>query len=259
MTTDVELLSEKARRQAAQVEAGLAPPPANHGSPGVIEWVQLTPAISPEKLRDVCEEAKSMGYGALCLPSPWVRKAADLLSGTEARLTVPIGFPLGTAPQEAVMLEARAALAEGAGGINAVFPVHRLRSPQKTCLRQEMENLREATRGARLSFYLETAVMNDEEIVSAVRLAEIARADGVIGGTGCFGFPSVREVALLKCAAPDWMEVGVAIDTAVKSRDRAALFLAAGAGRLLSENPGPFFGQHRPPGGPGCLDTEESI
>ncbi len=242
MTTDIELLSRKAGRQAALAEAGLSELLTPDALQGMIEWVRLRPFLSVEETSELCDEAVRRGYKALCLPLPWAGMAAAHLAASPVRVSTPVAFPLGTSPSEVKLLEVRAAVSENIGEINVVFPVHRLKSGDKYGLRSEMDKIREAAEGSILSFYIETPLMDDEEIITAVRAAEMARADRVTGGTGSFGYPSIREVALLRCAAPERMEVGAAVDSTAKGAKLLPFLVAAGAGRILAEDPALLLG-----------------
>jgi len=237
MTTDIELLSKKAGRQAALAEAGLADLPREADPAGRIEWVRLRPFFTGDDIREMCDEALLRGYRCISLPLPWAAEAASLLHSAPVRVSTAVSFPLGTSPQEAKVLETMSARMGENVDINVVLPVYRLAAGDKSGLRAEMENIREAAEGAVLSFYVETPMLDDEKIISAVRSAEMARADRVIGGTGVFGFPTIRDVALLRCAAPDWMEVGTAVESTAKGARLLPFLVAAGVGSILAENP----------------------
>lgn len=237
MATDIELLSRKAGRQAALAEAGLADLPPEADLAGKIEWTRLRPLLSGEEIREMCEEAVRSGYHCICLPLPWASHAVSLLASTPVRVSTAVAFPLGTCIQETKVLETMSARSVINADINVVLPVYRLAAGDKAGLRAEMQKIREAAEGAVLSFYVETPLLNEEEIITAVRAAEMARADRVIGGTGVFGFPTIKEVALLRCAAPDWMEIGAAAESTAKGARMLPFLAAAGAGSILAENP----------------------
>ena len=237
MTTDIELLSKKAGRQAALAEAGLANLPQEADPSGRIEWVRLRPFFSGDDILKICDEAVLRGYRCISLPLPWAAEAASFLLPAPVRVSTAVAFPLGTSPLEVKVLETTSAMALKNVDINVVLPVYRLAAGDKAGLRAEMEKIREAAEGAVLSFYVETPMLDDESIISAVRSAEMARADRVIGGTGFFGFPAIREVALLRCAAPDWMEVGTTVESTAKGARLLPFLVAAGAGSILAENP----------------------
>lgn len=237
MTTDIELLSRKAGRQAALAEAGLADLPPETELSGKIEWIRQRPFFSCDEVREMCEEAVRCGYRCLCLPLPWAAHAASYLFSAPVRVSTAVAFPLGTCTQEVKVLETRSARLIENVDINVVMPVYRLAAGDKAGLRAEMEKIREAAEGAVLSFYVETPLLDDEGIITAVRAAEMARADRVIGGTGAFGFPTIKDVALLRCAAPDWMEIGAAVESTAKGARLLPFLTAAGAGSILAENP----------------------
>ncbi len=175
MTTDIELLSKKAGRQAALAEAGLANLPQEADPSGRIEWVRLRPFFSGDDILKICDEAVLRGYRCISLPLPWAAEAASFLLPAPVRVSTAVAFPLGTSPLEVKVLETTSAMALKNVDINVVLPVYRLAAGDKAGLRAEMEKIREAAEGAVLSFYVETPMLDDESIISAVRSAEMAR------------------------------------------------------------------------------------
>ena len=93
MTTDIELLSKKAGRQAALAEAGLADLPREADPAGRIEWVRLRPFFTGDDIREMCDEALLRGYRCISLPLPWAAEAASLLHSAPVRVSTAVSFP----------------------------------------------------------------------------------------------------------------------------------------------------------------------
>lgn len=239
MATDIELLSQKAGRQAALAEAGMAAVQHEETMKGGIEWAVFTPFISPEDLESLCRRALEKKTAGLFLPLPYVHQALSLTSESgNVKVFASIASPSGTDSDASVCAGILAAREAGASGIIAALPVHRLKAGDKAGVRSVLEKIRDAAGPLILSVTIETGLMNDEEIITAVRCAEIARADRVIGSSGFWGFSTIRETALLRCAAPDWIKVGVTIECPFAEWKNIFPFFAAGADFIISAVPG---------------------
>ncbi len=238
MTTDLELLSKKARRQAALAEAGLLP---RHGPEDVlirVEYSLLTPVLDEAMLSNACALAGENKLASLCVPAPWIGKAVAFLRESEVEPACVIDFPFGGAPLEAKKIESLSASVEGAKEIQTPIPLHRLKKNDKNGLRRELETLRSVLLHSKLTLVVETALLSDEEIINAVRAAELARADRVKGGSGFWGATSLHGAAILRCAAPDWMGVTAVLETGAEKK--ALPLLSAGADRLSTSSPKSF-------------------
>lgn len=242
MATDIELLSRKAGRQAALAEAGMLSLLPVSDLPGKIESVRLFPFLSHQELKEMCLQAKSDKFAAICVPLPWVDKALQLLSNSSVRVSTVVSFPLGVSPGEIKCEETQMARLAGAAEIKVALAIHKLKIGDKSGLRNEMEKIREAAGPSMLSFFIETTMLSDAEVITAVRSAEMARAEWVIGGSGFWGFTSIKETALLRSAAPDWMKVAVTVSPSCKGAKNILPLLAAGAERIMSEVPENILG-----------------
>lgn len=246
MTTDLELLSKKARRQAAMAEAGLLPHPGQEDIFQGMEYTLLTPALEETVLFDACNTASANRLASLCIPSPWIGKACRFLLESKTALSSVVAFPFGTSPVEAKKIEAFAAAAAGAKEVQVSISAYMLKTNERNGLRREMEELRSVLVKSELTFIIETSLLSDEEIIAIVRAAELAGAERIKGGSGFWGATSLHGAAILRCAAPDWMGVTAVLDAG--NAKNALPLLAAGADRLSTSSPKDFPGFIEEPG-----------
>ena len=239
MTTDLELLSGVARRRAAQAEAGMFDLGKGFDLPSRIEHTALRPLLSEGELESLCALALGRNFAALCVPLPWIGATKDLLSPGSVSPAAAISYPLGTSPVEIQEEETRRAINSGAREISVTLSHWKLKKPDTSELRREMERLREVSEGASLSFTLETSMLSEEEIIAAVRLAELARADWVRCGSGLWGNSAIGEIALLKSAAPDSMKICASVEAAREGNGFRSIYplFAAGADRVSTSSP----------------------
>lgn len=237
MATDLELLSGIARRRAAQAEAGMFDLGEGFNLTSRIEHVALRPLLSESELEAICALALAQNFAAVYVPLPWIGAARNLLSSGSVFTAAAISYPLGTSTIETQEEETRRAIDSGAQVISVTLAHWKLKMPDTGELRREMERLGEIAEGVFLSFTLETSMLTEEEMITAVRLAELARANWVRSGCGLWKNAGIGEIALLKSAAPDSMKICVSAEKEGNcSRNLPPLF-AAGADRISTSSP----------------------
>ena len=237
MATDLELLSGMARRRAAQAEAGMFTLEEGFDLSSRIEYTVLRPHLSAEELEALCALALAWNLAAVCVPLPWIEAARKLLSTGTVSVVAAISYPLGTSPKEIQEAETRYAIDSGAQEISVTLAHWKLKKPDTSELRREMESLRELSEGVTLSYTIETSLLSDEEMITAVRLAELARANWVKSGCGLWQNPGIGEIALLKSAAPDSMKICASAEKERNGSRNILPLFAAGADRISTSSP----------------------
>ncbi len=226
-----------ARRRAAQAEAGMFTLEEGFDLPSRIEHTALRPFLSEVELETICARALAGNFAALCVPLPWIGAARSLLSSGTVSVAAAISYPLGTSPFEIQAAETRCAIESGAQEISVTLDHWKLKKTDTSELRREMESLREISEGVSLSFTLETSMLSDEEMITAVRLAELARANWVRSGCGLWKNAGIGEIALLKSAAPDSMKICASAEKERSGSRNILPLFAAGADRISTSFP----------------------
>ena len=60
-----------------------------------IDHTLLKPEASEEQILNLIEEAKVYDFASICVNPTWTEFAAEQLKGSDVKVCVPIGFPLG--------------------------------------------------------------------------------------------------------------------------------------------------------------------
>jgi len=211
--TDVDLLTQKAKKQAALAEAGLLPKPPFETLRSLVDHTLLKPGYTDEEIVNLCHEAKHFGFPSVCVPSLAVSLARRCLADTDLRIVAAIGFPLGTSPISTKMDEIAFALAQGAHEIEAVPHLSYLRNGRKAEFQEELFLLRRKTQGKICSVVVETSLLSCEEIICATRLISHAEADFIRSGTGFFGGSRFIDAALMYVASSSAIRIKASGDT----------------------------------------------
>ena len=165
--TDVDLLAQRARKQAALAEAGLLKKPPLQELRSFVDHTLLKPGYSDENIISLCKEAISFGFASVCLPSLAVPLAVECLAGTKVRVTAAVGFPFGASPIATKISEILFALERGAHEIDVVLHLSNIKGNRKRELQEELATLRRETRGKVLNVVVETSQLSYEEIIQS--------------------------------------------------------------------------------------------
>lgn len=184
----------------------------------------------------LCEEAAEYDFMSVCINPTWVKKAAELLSGTDVKVCTVIGFPLGANTSEVKAFEAENAIQNGATEVDMVINIGALKGGNDALVQSDIESVVNVSKGRALSkVIIETALLTNEEKIRACELAKKAGADFVKTSTGfSTGGATLEDIKLMRATVgPD---MGVKASGGVRTTEDAKQFIEAGATRLGSSN-----------------------
>lgn len=196
-----------------------------------IDHTLLKPEATKAQIEKLCAEAKEYQFMSVCVNPTWVSYSAELLKGTEVKVCTVIGFPLGANSHAVKGFETAQAIQDGATEVDMVINVGALKSGDLDLVRKDMQAVVQAAGGVLTKVIIETALLTDEEKVTACRIAKEVGADFVKTSTGfSTGGATVADVALMrKTVGP---EMGVKASGGIRDHKTAQAMIEAGANRL---------------------------
>ena len=196
-----------------------------------IDHTLLKPDATPEQIRRLCTEADENGFASVCVNPAYVPLAAELRTDSAVNVCTVIGFPLGMNATAIKAAEALKAVQDGADELDMVIQVGQLKSGNLAYVEDDIRAVVEAGGGRLVKVIIETALLTDEEKVTACQLAQRAGADFVKTCTGFSGgAASVHDIALMrKTVGPD---MGVKASGGVRDYASAVALIEAGATRI---------------------------
>ncbi|MCL2745916.1 MAG: deoxyribose-phosphate aldolase [Coriobacteriia bacterium] len=212
-----------------------------------IDHTNLAPNASETDIRLLCAEAMEYDFAAVCISPIWVKLAADLLHDSEVKVCTVIGFPTGAHAASVKLTEAKLALANGAQELDTVINNIALQTDNLETLREDIAPLADAAHaaGAILKVILETALLNDNEIIRACEICWDFGADYVKTSTGMLlpGMTadgktgaSIHAVQLMASKARGISglgdPMGVKASGGIRDRKTALVMIEAGATRI---------------------------
>jgi deoxyribose-phosphate aldolase len=156
-----------------------------------------------------------------------------LLKGTDVKVCTVIGFPLGASAPDVKVFEAETALRDGATEIDMVINIGALKGRDYTLVARDIAGVVKLghAAGALVKVIIETALLSEEEKVTACLLAKEAGADYVKTSTGFSGGgATVSDIALMRRVVGP--EMGVKASGGVKDYADAKSLVEAGATRI---------------------------
>jgi deoxyribose-phosphate aldolase len=207
--------------------------PQDSSLAGMIDHTLLKPDATSDKIAQLCFEARKYHFASVCVNPTHVKLCADLLRGSDVKVCTVIGFPLGATATEVKAFETRNALDNGATEIDMVINIGALKAGELDLVAKDIHGVVETGHAADalVKVIIETALLNDEEKVTACLLAKEAGADYVKTSTGFSGGgATVHDIELMcKTVGPT---LGVKASGGVHSREEAEALVAAGATRI---------------------------
>ncbi len=146
----------------------------------------LRPEMDTETVRKGCEIAKVYDTASVCVKPCDLKLAAEILKGSDVKLSTVIGFPHGSNKTEVKVLEAQLAMDEGAEELDMVLNIGRLISGDVATVASDIHAVVQAAhaRNVLVKVIFENSYLNEEQKIAACKICEDAGADFVKTSTG---------------------------------------------------------------------------
>ncbi len=201
-----------------------------------IDQTNLKPQATEEEMRKFLEEAKKYDFCGVAIMPAWAPLASKILKGSDVKIVVAIGFPLGTIPTELKVEEVKWVLENSSNcEIDMVMNIPLLKSGKYVAVRKDIEAVVKAAEGVPVKVIIEVPLLTKDEIVIASLISELAGAQYVKTSTGFKGFKGWRpttaeDVRFIKSVVGDKMKVKAA--GGIRTLSQALEIIEAGASRI---------------------------
>ena len=194
----------------------------------MIDHTLLKPEATVEQVVRLIEEATALGCFSVCVSPSLV----PLATPEQLKLAVVCGFPSGAHAAEVKAAEAGQAQQAGADEVDMVINLAYAVTNRFDQTESEIRAVREAAPNVLLKVIIESAALDDDQIVGACLAAERAGADYVKTSTGFHpaGGASVHAVELM--AKTVGGRLGVKASGGIRDAQTALAMIDAGATRL---------------------------
>lgn len=208
-----------------------------------IDHALLHPTMSTEQIIDGCQLAKKLNLMSVCVKPFAVKKAAEILEGSNTAVGTVIGFPSGSHSTSAKAAEAKIACEDGAAELDMVINVGKALEEDWVFVKNDIAEVQKAakTGGALLKVIFETDyVSSKQQITKLCEICNELKVDfvktstgfGFVKGANGYGYQGATEEAIRTMREVSDDQVGVKASGGIRSREDAEKFLALGCTRL---------------------------
>ncbi len=196
-----------------------------------IEHTLLKPNVSRDEIIQLCDEAKQFGFHGVCVPPYYVGEAKIQLRDTKTSVVTVCGFPLGYQSLTAKCEDALSSIIQGADEIDLVMNIAAFNSGEYDFVKNEIETIRRNSSNKILKVIIETALLDEKEIIKACSICSEAKVDFVKTSTGFSSRgASVEDIQLLRKHLPS--EIKIKASGGISTREFAIQLIEAGAERI---------------------------
>jgi deoxyribose-phosphate aldolase len=214
-------------------EAGIPTTKRDVNIASMIDHTILKPDATPEEIVRLCGEAKKYKFASVCVNPSYVTLCSELLKATDVKVCTVIGFPLGATTAESKVFEAEQAINNGAGEVDMVLNIGRLKQGDDGYVYNDILRVVQAAKNGKAvtKVILETCLLTDDEKIKACLICKYAGADFVKTSTGFSkGGATTSDVALMKFVVGN--NISVKASGGIRTRKDADDMIAAGADRI---------------------------
>ena len=193
----------------------------------------LAASTTPAELKKVCDEAKANGFFSVAVNTGMVKLCAEYLVGSDVLVDAAVGFPLGITTIPCKLFEAEEAIKNGAGEVDYVVNVGKVKCGDFDYVKDEMEQVVALCKKYNVccKVIFENCYLTDDEKRELCKIALEVKPDFIKTSTGFGkGGATVEDVILMKTMVGDAVKVKAA--GGVRDLDTCLAIIEAGAERV---------------------------
>ena len=197
----------------------------------MIDHTILKAEATEQQVRNLCQEAATNHFAAVCINPGYVPLCAGLLAKTEVDVCTVIGFPLGANPTEIKVAEAKWSVENGATEVDLVINIGAMRSGNYDLVYKEIAAVKKAAGSALVKVIFENCYLTKKEKILACLMCKEAGVEFVKTSTG-FGSSgaTAEDVYLMRSVVGAGM--GVKAAGGIRTYADALKMVEAGADRI---------------------------
>jgi len=206
----------------------------------MIDHTLLKPEATLGEYTRAVANARDWGFNSVFVPPCYVPLASGMLSATDVKVGIPLGFPFGYSAPEIKAAEALAGLEDGAREVDMVMNISAARSGEWEIVEEDITAVVVAVREwekvtlqgpVLVKLILETPYLDDGQKREACKRAAAGGMDYVKTATGFGpGGATVDDIRLMREVVGD--ELGVKAAGGVRTWEDVKAMFEAGADRI---------------------------
>lgn len=196
-----------------------------------IDHTLLKPSATSQNIIQLCKEAKSYNFFAVCINGSFVRLAKRELANSNIKIVAVVGFPIGASATSIKVLETKTCINDGADEIDMLINIGMLKSKDFKYVENEILAVKNEVGNRVLKVIIETCYLTDEEKKVACKLAMNAGADFVKTSTG-FGSngATTKDILLMKEVVKKQLKIKAS--GGISNKETALNYISIGVSRI---------------------------
>ncbi len=198
-----------------------------------IDHTVLKPTTTTADVEKLCAEAIHYQFAAVCVPPLFVKRARELLTGSQVVVATVIGFPFGYSAIEAKVAEVVLAIVDGADELDVVINISAIKNNDWQFLANEINAILPIVKSKNkvIKIIMESGILTTEEIIKCCDLYGAAGVDFMKTSTGyAEKGATVEAVQLMRKHLAD--NIRIKASGGIKTYTFAKQLIDAGADRL---------------------------
>ena len=196
-----------------------------------IDHTLLKPSATSQNIIQLCKEAKSYNFFAVCINGSFVRLAKRELANSNIKIVAVVGFPIGASATSIKVLETKTCINDGADEIDMLINIGMLKSKDFKYVENEILAVKNEVGNRVLKVIIETCYLTNEEKKIACKLAMNAGADFVKTSTG-FGSngATTQDILLMKEVVKKQLKIKAS--GGISNKETALNYISIGVSRI---------------------------
>jgi deoxyribose-phosphate aldolase len=199
----------------------------------MIDHSLLNPTLSDRDLEAGCQLALDYDVASVCIMPYYLKRCAEMLSGSTVMASTTIGFPHGGHTTAIKVAEAKQALCDGGQELDMVVNISKVLSGDWDYVRSDMAAVIDVThtQGQKVKVIFENCYLSDEQKIKLCEISSALGADWVKTSTGYgTGGATMDDLRLMREHSPE--EVQVKAAGGVRDLDKLLEVRALGVTRV---------------------------
>ncbi len=179
----------------------------------MIDHSLLKPTMTVDELEAGCQLAVDYDVASVCILPYYLKRCAEMLSGSTVKASTTIGFPHGGHTTAVKRAEAEQALADGGAELDMVVNISKVLSGDWDYVRQDVAAVIDVTHsaGQKVKVIFENCYLEDEHKIKLCEICSDLNADWVKTSTGYgTGGATIEDLELMVKNTPHNVQVKAA-------------------------------------------------
>lgn len=197
-----------------------------------IDYTLLKSDATIKEIKSLCKEAILYGFYSVCVNPNYIKLCKNQLKNTDIKICSVVGFPLGANHIKTKCFEVKQAIKDGVDEIDVVVNIAKIKDKKYAYIEKELDSILKISKGKVLTkIIVETALLDDEEIIDITQIVKNSGAEYIKTSTGFSKRgASISDIKLMKEVITD--KISIKASGGINNFEFMHNLILAGANRI---------------------------